>query len=1381
MVTAGGSATAPQTSTEHQSLLSYLPRFRRDALDPRSGRLFPSVASAPAAVLRSDIVGFTRLTDRMVSGGIAGAEQLADVLNRVINRMAEIAWAHGGELVNWEGDAGKFVWFGREDLSLEEATLLAIQSASGIHREAESWLVDGAAIRFRSAVSCGLLSHFEIGGKDDEWYAALTGETLSDVIRTERAAAPGEIALSRSAMECVGGRCQWVLASEGTARLLSVASLARPLATPLPSGDVPDIILCKAVPRILLSGRRLPVSLGEFRVVTVAYMMLRHPEYALATDTLATLQDATWRLQSCLVRFEGQIYEILAEERGIIFIAVFGLPPWSHEDDAARAVRAALTLHREWGALGITSSTGIATGRIFSGIFQTKTDRAVLALVGPIMNLAARLMQLNAGVVCDEGTRQSGRQSGRIFARQLTPQTIKGKAEPIKAFAAYDVGGSTWPARNVEESTVIGRERELSQLSEGLAKARTGISAVVVIEGDAGIGKTTFVNRVLAEASDKGMIVLAGAGDSTDETTAYLAWRRVFLDLLAQSDLALRAPGARSSSSGLAVDSAQGRSGKATIRLAAFAREAPLLEDMLGLEAVDNNETGLLRGQARADALVRLLKDLLLASASSTPIVVVIDDMHWLDPTSLSFFGHMGASRAPFMLIGATRGPEATPVVRRSLAQVDDVQWLRLEPMNIAETGSLLARTLGARSADDDLAAMFRERTGGNPLFVEELSRMALANRLLFIDGAVQARSTVAAAKSDLDRILERQGLPGTIEGVIQRRLNGLSHHDVSVLRAASVVGQTFDRDLCSAGAPTSASVEVERSLAALTGLGVIEPSDRAPGEFVFRHAVLRDVVYNSMSFAERRQLHDSIGSWIEQHPHTEDISALLGRHFLHAHRTDKAIRYLIAAGEIAIRRYANEEAAELLARADELVQGPADTGADGGMSQAEKAHLSRLLGRAFLGLMRCGECRTHSETGLRLAGFPAPANSPRVALGLLAQTFRLVRYRVWHSRPKAQDSEKAALREAVLAFEALAEAYFYQGDGLRTLYAAMSALNLSEELGPSPELARGCATLSGIAALFRLRKISDHYSARALETLAKIEDPAADIWVLMLLGISKFGEGKWEESRTFFTNVMAVAARVGDRRRWRDGVDCEAVIGACRGDWKASLDGLGAMLDSAKQDKDRRCTVVAYRERAYCYLQLGDLRAVDDHLLLIKKELDRGLMSEELPTRQDLHAIAATAALERGDYVVAAREANAGIKVIAQISGTGSFPNAYWTTFLVARVFANLWVSATRNNLVDRDVLRGMAASCRALSNQAWSHPIAAPSAAIARGYLAQLRGRPAIAARYWRRATAEANRLSMDYEAWLAALALGGARGTTDKISGLPFLAVGAVTDAQ
>ena len=1381
----GGEPVSPwadEGSAEYERLLRYLPRYRRVAFDPRRRKTFPSASSASAAILRSDIVGFTLLTDRMVKSGIAGAEQLADVLNRVINRMAEIAWAQGGDLVSWEGDAGTFVWFAHAGLPLDEATVLAIQAATTIHREAESWLVDGAPVLFRCGVSCGSLSHFEIGGKDDEWHAVLAGPALSDVSAAERTAAPGQTVISRSAFERVGDRCQCIPLGEGMARLAGVARAANPPEATPESGSVPPEVLRKVVPQILLAGGDKPsLWRGEFRVVTAAYMKLRHPEYVSPEDTLATLQDAAQRVQTCLARFEGQIYEIVAAEEGITFIAVFGLPPWSHEDDGARAVRSALTLHREWGALGLTSSTGIATGRVFSGIFQTQTDRAVLALVGPIMNLAARLMQLNAGVVCDDETRQAGRQqSGRIIARELTPRMVKGKPEPITAYAAYDVSGSTGPARGAEESAIIGRERELSVLSQALAQTRAGIGGVVVIEGDAGIGKTTLVSRTADEAGDAGMIVLAGAGDSTDQTTAYLAWRRVFLDLLKRSDLTLRAAAGQSSSPGSAAEPEHDRSGNAMIRLGAFARLAPLLKDMLGLEAVDNDETALLRGQPRADALARLLRDLLLEAAKSGPLLVVMEDMHWLDPTSLSFFANLGASRAALMLLGATRGPDASPAVRKSLAQVEDVQWLRPEPMNAAETGSLLARTLGARQADDDLAAMFRDRTGGNPLFVEELSRMAFANRLLYIDGAVQARSSVAAVKGELDDILERQGLPGTIEGVIRRRLDGLSHQDVSVLRAASVVGTSFDRDLCSVGAPTLAPAEVEQSLAALIGLGVIEPSGRGPDEFVFRHAVLRDLVYNTMSFAERRQIHDAIGSWIETHSHTEDVTALLARHFVHAQRTDKAIRYLIAAGEIAVRRYANEEAAELLERAHELAHAPAHADSDVGVSQAEKAHLSLLLGRALQGLSRYAECRTHNEAGLRLAGFPAPPNSLGVALGILEQTLKLIRYRFWPSRRETPDPEKVRLREAVLGYEALAETYFFSGDTLRTLYAAMTTLNLSERLGPSAELARGCATLSGITGFFRLRKASGYYSERALDILASLDDPAAETWVFTLLGLSKLGEGQWEESSRFLANVVTAATTIGDRRRWRDGVENAALIEASRGNWKDALVGLTAMFDAAKQDKDQRYVVMACRERAYCNLQLGDLQAVDAGLAWIKGELERGLGTEELPTRLDIHAFAATVALERGDYVQAAREADAGMKAIVEISGKSSVPNTYWSMFLVARAFANLWVESTRQGARDRRLLNDMAAACRALSSQAWSFPIAAPSAAIARGYLARFRGRTATATRCWRRAAANANRLNMGYEAHLALQALGEVRERTLEARGLPFFVGEGSTDA-
>ncbi len=135
----------------------------------------------------------------------------------------------------------------------------------------------------------------------------------------------------------------------------------------------------------------------------------------------------------------------------------------------------------------------------------------------------------------------------------------------------------------------------------------------------------------------------------------------------------------------------------------------------------------------------------------------------------------------------------------------------------------------------------------------------------------------------------------------------------------------------------------------------------------------------------------------------------------------------------------------------------------------------------------------------------------------------------------------------------------------------------------------------------------------------------------------------------------------------------------------------------------------------------------------------------------------------------------------IVEISGRSSVSITYWSMFLVVRVFANLWIEATRTHLTGRGHLKDMAAACRALSSLTWSFPIAAPAADIARGYLAQFRGRTTTARRCWRRAAANANRLDMSYEARLARHALSVVRGPTSEAQGLPFLIGDGSTDAQ
>ena len=366
---------------------------------------------------------------------------------------------------------------------------------------------------------------------------------------------------------------------------------------------------------------------------------------------------------------------------------------------------------------------------------------------------------------------------------------------------------------------------------------------------------------------------------------------------------------------------------------------------------------------------------------------------------------------------------------------------------------------------------------------------------------------------------------------------------------------------------------------------------------------------------------------------------------------------------------------------------------------------------------------------------------------------------------PRNPGPEKALLREAVLAYEALAETYFFSGHALRTLYAAMSTLNLSERLGPSAELARGCATLSGITGFFRLRKASGHYSARALEILADLDDPAAETWVFTLLGLSKFGEGRWEESRMFLANVVAGGREdrrsptlAGRRREQLRTSKPAAEIGKSAGRTHRGVrrsqtgqrpeicgDGLsGARLLQSAIGRSRRCRRQPPMDQ--------------------RRASSAAWGPKSFRTRLDFHAFAATVALERGDFVQGGERGRRRMKAIVEISGKSSVPITYWSMFLVARVFANFWVEATRKAQrswtpeghgggLPRAFQPGLVVSDRsALGRYRPRLPRAASAAALA------------TAARCWRRAAANANRLDMGYEAHLALRALGeegGGRG--------------------
>src|SRR6185437_4211913 len=240
---------------------------------------------------------------------------------------------------------------------------------------------------------------------------------------------------------------------------------------------------------------------------------------------LKPLQLAMAAIQPILRQYGGSLKEVIVDDKGLTLVAVFGLPPLAHEDDPARAARAALATQRALGELGLRCAIGLATGRAFCGAVGSDLHREY-GTIGEVMNLAARLMQAAPGrILCDGATYRAARP--HLAFQDLPAISVKGKAEPVIIYQPVK------PARTVDSlATMLGRTAERTTLAERLRALRDGASGLVVVEGEAGIGKSRLMADLLEQAQAQGVRSLSGAGDAIEQATPYHAWRSIFTQLI---------------------------------------------------------------------------------------------------------------------------------------------------------------------------------------------------------------------------------------------------------------------------------------------------------------------------------------------------------------------------------------------------------------------------------------------------------------------------------------------------------------------------------------------------------------------------------------------------------------------------------------------------------------------------------------------------------------------------------------------------------------------------------------------------------------------------------------------------------------------------------
>ncbi len=951
---------------------------------------------------------------------------------------------------------------------------------------------------------------------------------------------------------------------------------------------------------------------------------------------------------------------------------------------------------------------------------------------------------------------------------------LHSKTEPVTVSRPHDQPQMTTPSRTTTtpRSDIIGRTTERTILTNRLQTLLyRGRGGAVLIEGEAGIGKSRLVTDLIEQAHTLGITILIGAGNAIEKSTSYHAWRPIFRQLFnldGRPDTDTIIPHSQLLSL-LPTDPE-------------LLRLAPLLNAVLPLRLPENEVTKQMTGQVRAENTQKLLTRLLQAAVTRSPTLLILEDAHWLDSASWTLTGLVSQQVHPVLFIIVTR-PLAAPLPEEysQLLHTAGTQQLWLEPLPPEEALTLVCQRLGVATLPETVAALIRMKAQGHPFFSEEL---AYALRDAGMIRIVAGKCQIAPDVEDFSAIT----LPDTIEDVITSRIDRLKPPQQLTLKVASVIGHVFLFRLLRDIHP----IETDKShlpeyLDTLEQLDITIIDTPEPNlAYIFKHTITQEVAYNLMLFTQRWALHRAVAEWVER-THADNLSPfypLLAHHWRQAVRgqhtdsilVEKAIGYLEKAGAQALRNNANQEAIrffnEALAldteqrRGEVTEQEPAGhhIPPPGDSTQLRRARWERQLGQAHLGLGNLQQGRKHLEKALALLNWSVPTQDWRLAISLTKQVLRQILHRLWPTRfiEHAPD-KRARLLEAARAYERLGEIYYWSNETVPAMYAALRILNLAERTGPSPELAQAYANVCLVAGFISLHFLAEAYSRRAQEAAHKLDHRPALAWVSEIIGVYATGAGRWTKAREVLEQAVLIFAHLENRRRWEECATTLSEVFYLQGKFADSLKLWLDITASARRRGDAQAQSWGLTGQLRCLLALG--QAHTDEALSVLEALE-ALLAENIGSADaiNLYGILALAHLRLGEPQLAWQTMDAATDFIAQSSPTGFGLIHGYTS--AAELYLTLWAASdpTESPLKYQALSQSAWQTCQALHKYARAFPIGQPRAWLWQGLYDWLAGRPAKAHKAWHKSLTAAQRLSMPYDQGLAHYQIGRHLATDD-----------------
>jgi len=1147
-----------------QNLAAYIPMDRRQAL--ARGETLPDRCTG--AALFADISGFTPLARAFARelGPQRGAEALLDAINPAYAALIAPLHRYGGSVISFAGDAIT-CWFDNHDHQDLTSFLKPVRSATACALAMQAAMTQFATVAtpngttlslsIKIAIAAGPARRFLVGDPDIMLIDALAGATLARMADAEHHAERGAVVVSVEVAEALGNDLE---IAAWRARFAVVTALARTVApvSQAPLGQLTATqIQAWLLPVLTANWRNGTAEIGSLRPVTPLFLKFGGIDYDRDNHAGAKLDAFVRHVQQTVQQRGGSLLQLIIGDKGAYTCVVFGAPV-AHEDDAARALHTALALRDLPAELAYITGLqmGLTRGNLWAGNCGASIRRTY-AVMGSDVNLAARLM--------------AKAQPGQILVSARVADTLgfeythlgdwqyKGFAAPLPT---YQLCGEQLASARVFADVMVGRETELQQLRDCAQPLFAGqLAGAAIIYGEAGMGKsrlayalrlalgkrvtwfTAQTDQILHQAFNPFVYWLKRYFDQAPEVSAAVNQTR-FAERLArlQADLQQRASNGKHQE-------------PAALHLQAIIRELvrtrSFLGALLGLHWPDSL-------YAQLDAALRYqntltaIKNLLRAASCLRPVVLELEDGHWLDAASQELLTTLSQNAAAYpllILITSRYADDGTPP-RFDLAADFPTRILDLSTLSSAALRQQ-TETILAGPVTEALLTALQDRTQANPFFVQQVLYYFRENNLLERnpDGVWQLKTTTTS----FDIVADATKL-SYINAILVARIDRLAQQVKGIVQSAAVLGREFAVPILAQMLQVDVLPDVQHAAREQIWSALVEL------RYIFKHALLRDAAYAMQLQTRRRELHCLAAATFER-LYADDLPPYYGAlayHYATAYRQgltkvrDQALTYLHQAGQQAADNYENAAAIDHFSQA--LALAPAG---------AAEIRYALLLGR---------------EEVYHLLGERVAQSQDLDSLQAAAVTL-------------ADDAKQTqvALRQARYAGAI--------SDYLAVATAAQLAIRLSCASGNLRDEATGYLHWS--EALWRQGNLATSQTklAQALALTQSVGSKRLEAESLSNLGSVYWYLGDLVKAKTYYEQFWHICCETGDRQSESAALNALGLVSQSLGDYVHGINYLEQSLRLCREIGHQRSQSMALVNLGYISDQMGNYaRASDCH-----------------------------------------------------------------------------------------------------------------------------------------------------------------------------------------